>query len=398
VRFVSVLAEDARSDAAVARALARGRAALDGAEPDLALLFVSHEHAGAYAEIGAAIRAELPGTLLVGSSARSVIGGGHEREEAPGLALALAELPGVELRPFALPGTRAMEPADIDWRATVETKREEEPSFLVLADPFSADAEALVAGLDAAFPGCTKLGGLASGGEASGQNALYVGDAVARSGVVGVALVGNVALDAIVAQGCRPVGAPMLVSRCSGNLILEVDGRSPLVVLQELYAAASPRDQELFRASLFGGVQMRTSATGEYRQGDFLIRNLIGADQERGALAVAARLEPGQVFQFHLRDADASAADLERCLTRHRAQSAGATGAGCAGALLFSCLGRGQYLYGRADHDTDAFRRHFGEVPLTGFFCNGEIGPVQGTTFLHGYTSAFGILHPKRAG
>jgi small ligand-binding sensory domain FIST len=291
-----------------------------------------------------------------------------------------------------------MEPADIDWRATVETKREEEPSFLVLADPFSADAEALVAGLDAAFPGCTKLGGLASGGEASGQNALYVGDAVARSGVVGVALVGNVALDAIVAQGCRPVGAPMLVSRCSGNLILEVDGRSPLVVLQELYAAASPRDQELFRASLFGGVQMRTSATGEYRQGDFLIRNLIGADQERGALAVAARLEPGQVFQFHLRDADASAADLERCLARHRSRSAGPTSAGCAGALLFSCLGRGQYLYGRADHDTDAFRRHFGEVPLTGFFCNGEIGPVQGTTFLHGYTSAFGILHSRRAG
>jgi small ligand-binding sensory domain FIST len=141
---------------------------------------------------------------------------------------------------------------------------------------------------------------------------------------------------------------------------------------------------------------MRTSPTGEYKQGDFLIRNLIGADQERGALAVAARVEPGQVFQFHLRDAEASAADLERCLARHRTQPG--PSAGCAGALLFSCLGRGQYLYGRADHDTDAFRRHFGEVPLTGFFCNGEIGPVQGTTFLHGYTSAFGILHSRRAG
>ncbi len=398
MRFASVLAEDARSDAAVARAIARARHALDGAEPDLALLFVSHEHAGAYAEIGAAVRAELPNALLVGSSARSVIGGGHEREEAPGLALALAELPGVELRPFVLPGTSAMAPDDVDWRATVETSREEDPCFLVLADPFSADAEALVAGLDAAFPRATKLGGLASGGESAGENALYVGDATARSGVVGVAMVGNVALDAIVAQGCRPVGAPMLVSRCAGNVILEVDGRSPLAVLQELFADASPQDQGLFKSSLFGGVQMRTSATGEYRQGDFLIRNLIGADQERGGLAVAARLEPGQVFQFHLRDAETSADDLERCLARYRSEVAAGAGAGSAGALLFSCLGRGQYLYGHPDHDTDAFRRHFGEVPLTGFFCNGEIGPVQGTTFLHGYTSAFGILRQRRSG
>jgi small ligand-binding sensory domain FIST len=389
VRFASVLAEDARSDLAVEHAIAAALGALEGAEPDLALLFVSHEHARAYAEIAAAVRAALPGALLLGSSARSVIGAGREREEAPGLALALAELPGVELRPLRISGARAAKPAAVDWQDALGIAPGEEPAFLLLADPWSTDSEALVAGLDAAYPGTTKLGGLASGGESPGGNALYLGDDVARGGVVGVALVGDVRLDAIVAQGCRPIGAPMLVSRCAGNLILELDGRPPLETLNELYACASPRDQALFRGSLFGGVQMRASATGEYHQGDFLIRNLVGADPERGALAVAARLERGHVFQFHLRDAQTSAEDLERCLAHYRAERAPA------GALLFSCLGRGRYLYGRADHDTDSFRRHLGDLPLTGFFCNGEIGPVQGTTFLHGYTSAFGILRPR---
>jgi small ligand-binding sensory domain FIST len=93
------------------------------------------------------------------------------------------------------------------------------------------------------------------------------------------------------------------------------------------------------------------------------------------------------VVQFHLRDARTSADDLDQLLARHRGTPAGS--------LLFSCLGRGTHLYGRADHDTDLVRRHFGDVPLGGFFCNGEIGPVQGTTFLHGYTSAFGLFRPR---
>jgi small ligand-binding sensory domain FIST len=106
-------------------------------------------------------------------------------------------------------------------------------------------------------------------------------------------------------------------------------------------------------------------------------------------MAVGALLEESSVVQFHLRDARTSADDLEAHLCRYRDE---AKDTPAKGALLFSCLGRGVHLYGSADHDSHLFRHHLGEIPLGGFFCNGEIGPVQNKTFLHGYTSAFGLF------
>jgi small ligand-binding sensory domain FIST len=395
MRFVSVLAEDSASDDAIARATEDAARALGGIEPQLVLLFASRHHADAYERIGERVRDAFPRALVLGCSAQSVIGAGHEREEGPGLALAAAVLPDVELLPFHLPPhTLPSEDATADdWHALIGVTPEDRPSFLLLADPFSADVESFVAGLDASYPGCVKLGGLASGAEGPGESALFLGEDVLRGGLVGVALLGNIEIDTIVAQGCRPVGTPLFVTRCRENVLLEADGRPPLEVLQELYSRAESRDQTLFRSSLFAGIEMGAPTSGEYRQGDFLIRNLIGSDEKSGALAVAARLHTGQVFQFHLRDAETSRDDLDRCLARWRERSQGA--AEPAGALLFSCLGRGAQLYGKVDHDTDAFRRHVGPVPLTGFFCNGEIGPVEGATFLHGYTSAFGIIRPR---
>lgn len=169
-------------------------------------------------------------------------------------------------------------------------------------------------------------------------------------------------------------------------MIHTLDGRPPVAVLRELYERATPQDQELFQQSLFLGVVMVASRQ-EYHQGDFLIRNVIGADGTTGALAVGALVSTGQVVQFHLRDARTSADDLGSLLARYEETPIGA--------LLFSCLGRGRGLYGHGDHDPAALRQRCGDVPLGGFFCNGEIGPVHGTTFLHGYTSAFGLFRPR---
>jgi small ligand-binding sensory domain FIST len=130
----------------------------------------------------------------------------------------------------------------------------------------------------------------------------------------------------------------------------------------------------------------------EYEAGDLLVRNLVGADEETGALAVGAELRPMTVAQFVLRDARTAAEDLRRLLVRHRGASARAP----AGALLFSCVGRGAGLFGRPDHDTGLFVESLGPAPLGGFFCNGEIGPVGGMTFLHGYTSAFALFRDPR--
>jgi small ligand-binding sensory domain FIST len=353
---------------------------------DLVVAFVSPHHASRYDEVAVTLRARLRPRVLIGCSAGGVIGGGREIEEAPGLSLTAAVLPGVDLSPFhvsAVDEPPATDPLPQAWPRA--------HAFLLLAEPFTFDAERFLRLLDERCPHPAKIGGLASGGRHPGKNVLYLDEKVHRSGLVGVALSGEVHVDTLVAQGCRPIGEPMFVTRSIENEIYALDGRGPLDVLQHLHERLEPRDRELFRHSLFLGLVMRERSE-VYRRGDFLIRNLAGLDANRGALLVAARVPEGTIVQFHLRDASASAEDLEQMLSSLAPELRAET----RGSLIFSCLGRGKYLYGRPDHDTDAFRRHLGDVPLGGFFCNGEIGPVQGTTFLHGYTSSFGLFRPRR--
>jgi small ligand-binding sensory domain FIST len=379
MQWISTLSVTQRLPEAVDEVVDAARRALGGARPDLAVVFTSPHHEAEYERVPELLSARLGPGVLVGCSAGGVIGDGREVEEAPGLSLTAAVLPGVRVRPFHLRGGMPLPlpPGD-------------DASLVLLADPMSFETERFLRAVDAAHPASTVVGGLASGGQEPGANALYLDGEVHRAGLVGVALDGDVAVDTIVAQGCRPVGEPMFVTRADGNILFELDGRRAIEVLHELHLRSSKEDQALFRSSLFLGLVMHADEES-YRQGDFLIRNILGIDPKTGALAVGGTLHEQQVVQFHLRDARTSAEDLDALLARHQAAAAGPP----AGALLFSCLGRGKHLYGKPDHDTEAFRRHLGPVPLGGFFCNGEIGPVEGRTFLHGYTSSFGLFRPR---
>ncbi len=392
MKWASSLSVSAHLERAVDEAAARLAGQLAGEEPDLVLAFVSAHHAEAWESLPRLVSARFPRSLLVGCSAGGVIGGGREVEREASLSLTGAAMPGVRLSPFhleapALPDAAAGEAA---WREVFNVLPEHDPQFLLLADPFTFPAEQLLRGLDVAFPAATKLGGLASGGRAPGRNALFLGPDVHTGGAIGVALTGNVRVDTIVAQGCRPVGQPMFVTRSRRNVIFQLDGRPATQVIEDVYASLAPEEQELFRQSLFLGVVMKESEQ-VYRHGDFLVRNLVGVDPDAGALAVAATVKDGDVVQFHVRDAQTSASDLDTMLTRFR-DSAGSKPTG---ALLFSCLGRGVGLYGEPDHDSKAVRAHLGELAVGGFFCNGEIGPVQGRTFLHGYTSCVGLFSSR---
>jgi small ligand-binding sensory domain FIST len=377
------------SDAAAEEVAGVVREALGGA-PDAAFLVCSEAYGPGIALLSERLRAALGGGVLVGCTARSVIGGGAEIEDRPALSLTAAMLPRVTVRPLRVAGEGFPHGAEA-WCEAFDIDPAARPHFVLLADPWTCDAEAFVQQLDRDFPGAVSVGGLASGAERPGENALLLEHRIHAEGLVGVALWGDVVVDGVVAQGCRPIGHPMFVTRAREHLLTELDGRPPMELLRALYDASCPRDQALMQTSLFLGIEMRPELH-EYRQGDFLIRNLVGADPEDGALAVAAPLRDGLVVQFHLRDATTSAADLEDRLARYR--RAPGPGGDPAGALLFSCLGRGTGFYGRPDHDSDAFRRHLGPLPLGGFFCNGEIGPVGQRSFLHGYTSAFGIFRP----
>ena len=233
----------------------------------------------------------------------------------------------------------------------------------MLADPFSFPADLLLRGLDYAYPGSAKAGGLASAGERPGQNALLCDGDLLRRGAVGVALTGAIAVDTVVAQGCRAIGEPMKITRASGNFVVELDGRPPLEVLKDLLPRLSERDQKLARSSLFLGVG--TDPLDEDPEApEYLIRNILGVSSDNGALAVGELVRVGQAVRFHLRDALSSSEDLDRLMARYAADLiARPGGARPAGALLFSCLGRGQNLYGRPDHDTDLFREKLGRHP-----------------------------------
>ena len=362
----------------------------------LALAFVTPHFAEFYGGLHETMARSLgPGTLL-GCSAGGVIGGGEEVEQLPAVTLVAARLPDVEVRPFHLDGTLP----DLDgppesWEALVGAKRADEPQFVLLVDPFSARPEALLAGLDYAFPNSAKIGGLASGATSPGLNVLFLDGEIHNSGVVGLALVGNVVIDTVVAQGCRPVGQLMQVTGCRGNIIYELDGRPAFSAVEELFEKMDKRDRELAVRSLFLGVVM-DEFKEEPEAGDFLIRNLIGIDPDGGAVAVGEHLQEGMRVRFHLRDAEASAGDLHDVLSCYE-RTMPKTDA-VSGALLFSCLGRGERLYKQPNFDTGVFKQHLGDVPVGGFFCNGEIGPVGGATFLHGYTSSFGLFRPREPG
>jgi small ligand-binding sensory domain FIST len=149
--------------------------------------------------------------------------------------------------------------------------------------------------------------------------------------------------------------------------------------LQDLWLTMTPRDHQLVQQGLMLGL-----AISEYRdsfgRGDFLVRHLIGMDREKGAIAVGDRVRVGQTVQFHVRDADSADEDLRLMLA--------ATGRGSRGALLFSCNGRGTRLFGQPDHDAKAVYQALGDIPLAGFFAQGELGPVGGQNFIHGFTAS----------
>ena len=393
MKWASAVSDLPSLDQAIDQCIADVSTEFGDEAPDLTVIFVSSHFESRYEEVPALLRERLRPGILVGCSAGGVIGNGREVEHRPGLALAVASLPGVELTPFhvqhdAMPNPDA---SPDKWEEAVGVPADRNPHFILLADPFSTRADDLLMGLDFAFGDSVKIGGLASGGQGSRGNALYLEDQTYRFGAVGVALHGNIAVDTVVAQGCRPIGSPMQITSCRENMLMSLDDEQPLEVIQGLLSGLSEKDQDLARHSLFLGVVM-DPLKEDVRQGDFLIRNILGLDPQSGAVAIGERLQEGQTVQFHLRDAQTSAEDLDALLRRYASSMEPAPGWG---ALLFSCLGRGEYLYGRPDHDTDLFRERVGRMPLAGFFCNGEIGPVGGSTYLHGYTSSFGIFRAK---
>lgn len=404
MKWASASSEHIRTDTALEHVFEELHEKLQGAQPDVAFVFASRQHTTHFNRIGSIVNGALKPAHLLGCTGGAVIGGGYELEMRPGISVTAAVMPGVTIKSFKLEDSDLPGPDDgpRKWEEAVGVPAASDPKFVVLADPYSMHrCEDMLHGFDYAFPKAVKIGGLASGADGPGKNALYLDQECLRSGTVGLAMTGALEVDTLVAQGCRPIGVPMKITRCMKNLLVELDKKPALMVAQELYQECNEADQKLIEQGLlFLGIVMDPFKEGEPKAGDFLIRNVIGMDGQRGVLAIGAILDEGQTVQFHLRESEAASKDLESVLRRYSTERLNATHGEALpvpprGALLFSCLGRGMGLYGKSNHDSDAFTSEFGNVPLGGFFCNGEIGPVGGTTYIHGFTSCFGIFRNK---
>ncbi|NQW17355.1 MAG: FIST C-terminal domain-containing protein [Chloroflexi bacterium] len=364
---------------------------LEDRAPDLVLVFVSFHHAPSFYSVNELLRSHFGSAQIIGCSGAGVIGAGTEIERRPGVSITAACLPSVEITPFHVKQDDLPTPDSPPdaWEQLTGVAVKEDPSFLIFTDPFSLETDRLISGLDYAYPNGPKIGGLASGGAQETPHALFMGGRTHREGAVGVALTGNIEIDTVVAQGCRPIGEPMVVTKAEKNVIQQLGTSTPLEILRGLFSQGIEKDRWLMRRALQVGVVMDRFAT-EFGAGDFLIRNVMGMDEDTGSLIVGDVIQEGQIVQFHLRDAEAAREDLMSVLDRYDQENPEKRPEA---ALMFSCVSRGQHLFRRPNHDTEIFSEMIASVPLSGFFCNGEIGPVGGTTFLHGYTTSLGLIH-----
>lgn len=388
MRWASALSDHPSLSKAVGECCTKLRETLGEAPLQLAVAFVSPDYGPALEKLPAFIKRRLGCQTFLGTTAEGVLAGSVEVENRPALSLMAASLPGVNVRSFFV-NSRGLPDLDASphaWESLVECPREEAQSFILLADPFSFPIDDMILGLDYAFPRSVTIGGMASGGQAPGEHSLFFNQHVFHQGLVGLSLSGPVQLMTAVSQGCRPIGPVYQVTNCRQNVVMGLDGRSPLEVLQEVAQELSEQDQTLLHRSLFIGLPMETPSTGE---GSWLIRSLLGVDGREGHLAVGAWPRQGQHLRFHLRETAETLADVKHTLATLKP----VTGLS-EGAFVFSCLGRGRSFYGEPSRESRLFQEVMGDVPRAGFFSTGEIGPGAGATRLHGYSTCYGLLKP----
>jgi small ligand-binding sensory domain FIST len=351
-----------------------------GAPCDLAIAFAASPHVARGKWILSAVHERLRPANLLGCAAGGVLAGGQEIEEGPGAVVWALSAPGAEIATHHLTAERSGD--DVLMTGVPDDPGD---AILVMADPYSFPTEALLAELNESHPGVPALGGLASAA-VGGRGVLLRDGDVCSEGAVACTLRG-VPLLPCVSQGAAPVGPEMRITAAEGNLVRELAGKPAIHRLTEAIAALPEQEQELARGGVMLGIVIDENKP-EFERGDFLVRPIIGAEQSSGTIAVGERVRMGQTVRLHVRDAVSADEDLREALRR---QSDALGSAGAAGALLFTCNGRGSHMFSVPDHDAAAIEAALA-VPAGGFFCAGEIGPVGGRNFLHGFTATMAVF------
>ena len=356
---------------------------LGDSSPDLVVVFISAAYGEEIRPAMESLNEIAPSRYLLGTTAEAVLANNDEYESEPAVAIWMAKLPNAEIIPLTLEYSQTADGGTfLGWPDNLVWPKE--ATMLLLADPFSFPVDGLIARMEEDHPGLPIIGGMASGGNQPGTNILVINGETYDSGAVGIILGGGVRVRPVVSQGCRPIGTPLVVTKAEDNMLVELGGRPAFVQLRAVYETLDDHDKQLVKNSLHVG-RVASEYQDHFEPGDFLVRNVVGADPETGVVAVGDLIRTGQTVQFHVRDAHTAHEDLETLLTRLNQKRP-------AGAIIFTCNGRGRRLFSTPSHDASCLQQLLGPLPVAGFFAQGEIGPIGSTNCLHGFTASIALF------
>lgn len=368
------------------------RAQLEVPRVSLGLVFMSPRFFDRARQVLEILRVHARIPLLAGCSSQSLIVGDHEVEEHAGLTLGLYALPGAELKAVHCTQTQVEEAnGPAYWHLETGIQPDQTNGWLAFIDPFHLDSETWLKTWNEAYAPLPVLGGLAGGESNEQATQVYLNGEVYDEGGVAISVGGAVQLVGVTSQGCTPIGETWTLTKVEQNIIHQIGNRPAYEVLAETFNQLPADQQKTARGNLFIGLVVNEYLE-DFHRGDFLIRNLLGADPRSGSIAVGALPRLGQTVQFQRRSADAADEDMQALLTRAKKQLGDTP---IYGGCLCSCNGRGQNLFGRPNHDAQMVQQRLGPLGLAGFFCNGEIGPVGQRSFLHGYTASLALFVKK---
>jgi len=376
-----------------ARELASELRAGTAIRPDLLVVFGTFHHRALFSDAIDTLRSALHPAHVLACTAEGVIGDSTEVERTPGISAIALSLPNTVIRPFAFGLGDGPPPV---WSEGFVRDRVSLPpdegalehrGVLMLADPFSIHAGQACAAIEqAAGPsGARIFGGIASGSTHPGLNVLCTDRRTASEGIVGLSIFGDVVIDSLVSQGCRPIGPTFVVTKSRGNELLELGGKSALGAVQEMAEALPPTEQGLLSQGLLVGIAYH-AAKARLGRGDFLVRPVHAVHPHSGSLLLTDAVKPGTTIQFQIRDKATAHDDLDMLLSAEQLRDAPAA------ALVFSCNMRGTRMFAERDHDAALASAHLGAPPMAGFHAAGEIGPLGRRSFVHTQTASFALF------
>lgn len=362
---------------------------------DIAFVFFSVEYITSAESAGLTIEQlatqlveRLGTTNIIGCCGESIVANQYEIQWQPAISLWAGRLPAARFECCHLEYRQLANDAAFEgWTDRLSETWPDASTMFAFGDPYSFPMDVFLQRMNEDREGVPVMGGMASGASHPGESRLILGDRVYDTGAVLVRLSGDVSVDCIVSQGCRPIGHPMVITSAERNEIHELGGKPALVRLQEIFKTLPTREQQMVNRGLHVG-RVVSEYIDSPQQGDFLIRNVVQIVEETGTIAIADYVRPGQTIQFQVRDHESAAAELKHLL----GQAVSGAGTRHKAALMFNCNGRGTRMFPGDHHDTSLLAELVGTIPVAGFFAAGEIGPISGTNFLHGFTSSIALF------